>query len=214
MEAKVKVFVCSAVQSNAYIVNDEQGNCILIDPGCSSDEETNALTSYIAKEKLKPLAILLTHGHFDHAQAVPFFREYYNIKCWLHPDDEQELLHISFISQVYDKTVARSFKPDYLIKENENLLFGLLSIQAIHIPGHTAGSVCFYNETNHWLFTGDTLMKGSLCFTNGSYTHLLSLLKERIFPLPPGTQFFFGHGPASSIEEEKTGNPFFARFRG
>lgn len=213
MKEKVKVFICNTVKVNAYVVNDELGNCIIIDPGCASGEEIDTITTYITEEGLTPLAILLTHGHFDHILGVPFLRQHYNIKCWLHPGDNEELVHALSFSRVYENAINKSFEADCFMNDDEILLFGKLDIRVIHIPGHTAGSVCLYNESNHWLFTGDTLMKGSLCFTNNSYAGLLSLLKERIFPLPADTLFFFGHGPSSSMEEEKVGNPFFVRFR-
>lgn len=209
MNASVKRFVCNLMHENTYVLNDECGNCVIIDPGCASPEETDLLTSYIASSALQPLAVLLTHGHFDHILSVPQLCARYKIKSWIHAADKQEVARAVGLSGLYGTTIENGFEADCYVEDKDTLTFGAITLQVIQIPGHTYGSVCYYDAARGWLFTGDTLIKSSLCFTNGGYHTLLSMLREQILPLPQDTQLFFGHGESSTLKVEKRDNPFF-----
>jgi len=209
MEAFVNTFVFNQMKVNTHVLWNSRGDCVLIDPGCITGNEQKMLSDFIETKKLKPLAILLTHGHFDHAAGVSFLRNKYGCQCWIHPDDEKELSNVNELAQIYGMNVNSGFGADHSIHDKTELLFGKINIIVFHLPGHTNGSVAFFESQNNYLFAGDTLVKGSLGFSNSGYEELLIHLKRKIYPLPDETIVFCGHGSSTTIEEEKKANLFF-----
>jgi hydroxyacylglutathione hydrolase len=209
MKAYVKTFVFNQMSVNTHVLWDDGGYCVLIDPGCITEDEQNVLTDFIDIKNLDPLAILLTHGHFDHTAGISILRDKYGCWCWIHPDDLIELNHTNELAQIYGMKVNSTFIPDHFFKEEPELSFGNFRLKVFHLPGHTQGSVALFETHNNYLFAGDTLMKNSLGFSNNGYADLLIHLKKKIYPLPNETIVFCGHGPSSTIGEEKKNNLFF-----
>ena len=113
------------------------------------------------------------------------------------------------MAQVYHMKENSIFKPDHFLIEGTEILFGNLHLKVIHLPGHTQGSVAFFETQNNYLFAGDTLMNGGLGFSNSGYEELMIHLKRKIYPLPDETIIFCGHGSSTTIKEEKKANLFF-----
>lgn len=209
MKAFVDTFVFNQMNVNTHVLWNSKGDCVLIDPGCITENEQKILTDFIATKKLNPLAIVLTHGHFDHVAGISFLCNKYGCICWIHPDDEKELSQANEVAQIYGAKVNSAFRPDHSYVEGLELKLGNLHLKVLHLPGHTQGSVALFETQNNYLFAGDTLMKGSLGFSNSGYDELLIHLKRKIYPLPDKTIVFCGHGSSTTIEEEKKANFFF-----
>ncbi len=207
---QIKTFVFNGMRSNTHLLWQENGDCVIIDAGCNNQIERDEMIHFISLNHLNPLALILTHAHFDHTMGAAWLCNRYTIDAYLHTDDLEELTKVQAGAGVYGIQIedAGLYRPLHLY-DLETRCFGSIRISVLHTPGHTAGSACFYEPTEQILFSGDTLIKGSLGFSNAGYSELLNHLKEKILPLPAQTRIFPGHGAATTIEEEGKWNPFF-----
>ncbi len=209
---QLRKFIFNPLKVNTYLLWDQAGQCIIIDPGCHNTKEESELSGFIGSRGLTPGLVLLTHGHIDHIAGTGYLAKKYGIGVMVH-----ETEHIDPDKNRYDARLnnmncctinpcnVKTFAGEQLI------LFGAIQLKVINTPGHTSGSVLFYEPSQHWLFTGDTLTKGSLGFSSDGYAGLLNCLKREVITLPEDTVFFFGHGPDSSMADELATNVFFRR---
>lgn len=207
----VKVFYFNAIRECCYLVWDDCGECVIIDPGCYGDNEFSRLVSFVEENGLTPVRILLTHGHFDHTFGLESCREKWNVPVFIHHAD---------IVQV-DKSVEMAgfcglqFRP-YTgtfteIVDGQTITCGKFKLKVIHTPGHTAGSVCYLCAEENIVFTGDTLFQGSVGRTDlagGDADELSLSLARKIAILPRETEVLSGHGYPTTIGTELATNPF------
>ncbi len=212
MRIRLKKFIFNPLKVNSFLLWNQAGHCIVIDPGCHHVAEQKILSDFIKAMNIKPMAILLTHGHMDHIAGTRFVSNTYGVDIYVHEKEEINQGKNEYDAHLHkvnldgsDLSAAKTFSG------GQQLSFGGLNLTVIHTPGHTMGSVCFYEPSRHWLFTGDTLTKGSLGFSHDGYLQLMHTLKQEVLSLPEDTVFFFGHGPESSMAEEKEHNSFFQR---
>ncbi|MDR4504426.1 MAG: MBL fold metallo-hydrolase [Candidatus Scalindua sp.] len=202
----IKTVVVGPLEVNCYIIGCEESmEAAIIDPGGDADE----IIKTIQSEGLKPEFIINTHAHFDHVGAVRAIQEHFKIDFLLHKDDLFLIENLD--QQVMQFGFDRVAKPDVnkFIKNGDNISLGKMTIKAIHTPGHTPGGVCYYVDNN--VFVGDTLFAGSIGrtdFPGSSYEQLIQSIKENLFPLGDSVVVYTGHGPSTSIGNEKTHNPF------
>lgn len=211
---QITSFVFNGMRSNTHLLWQKGGDCVIIDAGCNNEVERDEVTHFISLNHLTPKALLLTHGHFDHIMGAQWLCKLYGIEALLHSDDFCELKESSVVAGIYGVLYSASdgFHP-HPISDEERLQFGSIRLSVLHTPGHTRGSVCYYEPSAHILFSGDTIIKGSLGFSNAGYSDLLEYLRERVLTLPADTRIFPGHGPSTTIEEEDSRNPFFKIMR-
>lgn len=210
---QVKSFVFNLLQENTYIVSDESNECVIIDCGAYYQEERSAIQQYIANEHLKPVHLLSTHGHFDHNFGIDTIFEAYGLKVEIHQEDEFLITDIPGNFEAMAGVPLRRQYPEVgrFFSDTEVIRFGNHELKVLHTPGHTPGGVCFYCETEHVVFTGDTLFKmsvGRTDFERGSYEDLMTSLKQVLAKLPAETVVYSGHGPFSTIGEELRYNPY------
>ena len=207
----IKSFVFNSFQENTYVLSDASNDCIIIDPGISSKPEEKKFVEYIANNGLNPKAIYNTHCHVDHVLGCQRIINLYDIPFYAHESEKIVLEGATTFAEFFGMRIDQPPFPDNTISENDKLIFGESELTIYHIPGHSPGSLVFYNEENHFLITGDVLFKGSIGRTDlpgGNYNQLIQGIKTKLMPLPGETVVYPGHGPASTIRYEYDTNPF------
>lgn len=216
-QVSVKSFCFNPFRENSYLLCDEVGGeCVFVDPGCYDEAESEALKSFVSSHGLKPNAIWLTHGHFDHIFGVASLARDYSILVYMSSEDKMILKRDPVYAQgVGLKAPDVSFETEDLVDEQILASFDNGGFKVITTPGHTPGGVCFYSEENKILFSGDTLFAGSIGRTDldgGDYDKEIVGIMEKLMLLPGDVEVYPGHGPSTSIAEERTTNPFLQPF--
>lgn len=208
---KIKKFEVNPLRENSFVLSDESGECVFVDPGFFYREELREIKEYVADNNLKPVKIINTHCHFDHIMGVEFIRNEFDIPLCAHPDDAFWIEKATDQGQMFGFDMKPVAPIDYFLNENELLKFGDSALQVIHIPGHSPGHIVFYNQENKFLIAGDVLFYGSIGRTDlpgGNHDTLISNIKNKLFQLPDETKVFCGHGPETTLGIEKSTNPF------
>ena len=208
---KVEKFEVNPLRENSFVLSDESGECVFVDPGFFYREERREIKEYIADNKLKPIKIINTHCHFDHIMGVEFIRNEYKIPLCAHADDAFWINKASEQGQMFGFDMKPVAPIDYFLNEKETLTFGDSLLEIIHIPGHSPGHIVFYNNENNILIAGDVLFYGSIGRSDlpgGDHETLISNIKNKLFQLPGNTKVFCGHGPETTLGFEKSTNPF------
>lgn len=211
MKIHVRAYTFNPFQENTYLVYDDAKNALIVDPGCFSLEEKEVLTNYIAQEGLTVHAILNTHCHIDHVFGNAFLSNKYNVKIITHKGELKTLEMAALSAQMYGfKGYEDSPIPSIFVEEGDTISFGNISFQVIFAPGHSCAHIAFYNPENKILLGGDILFKGSFGrydLPGGDLETLKTSITTKIFTLPEDTIVFSGHGPTTTIGEEKNTNP-------
>ncbi len=211
--AMVHSFTFNPVEENTYIIYDETGECIIIDPGCYTAAEKETLRAFILDNKLTPVRLLNTHCHFDHVLGNKFVSDTWNLSLEIHRGEMEVLERYPDVCRRYGiMPFDPSPMPNRFIEDDEIIRFGDSEIKAILAPGHSPASLAFYNEKGQYLIAGDVLFLGSIGRTDlpgGDHETLLQSIRERIFVLPGETLVYPGHGRETTIRHEVEYNPFF-----
>lgn len=192
--------------ANSYIIYDQaKRHAGVIDPGGNGEDILNEITS----RNLELKYILLTHGHFDHIDAVGWLKDKTGAQIAIHKDDAPCLVDSS--KNLSLSLGRESIQPqaDLLLNHGDSIIIGDIELKVIHTPGHSLGSISLM--AGNVIFTGDTLFKGSIGrtdFLGGSMDQLLSSIKNRLLTLDDNTLVYPGHGPKTNIGYEKATNPF------
>ena len=204
---QIERFIVGMVGTNCYVVSHEEtSECFLVDPGAYSDK----VIAYIREHELKPQAILLTHGHFDHIMGLDGVLREFPIPVYAQEEEEILLKDASYNASV-SYGPAYTFSGASYIKDGQILELAGMTIRAIHTPGHTIGGCCYYIESEHVLFSGDTLFHDSVGrtdFPTGSQSQLVRSIREKLLGLPEETVVCPGHMSETTIGHEKKYNPF------
>ncbi|MEX0986762.1 MAG: MBL fold metallo-hydrolase [Bacteroidales bacterium] len=212
----IEKLVFNSFQVNTYLLHDETGNCIIIDPANYADQENNALVTYISQYQLYPVLILNTHCHIDHVLGLNFTKSTYDIPFHAHEKETQLLKNGPVMGDLFGFQVSPLPEPDNFVSHNEIISFGNSKVRAIHVPGHSEGSLAFYSEPDNFVITGDALFAGSIGRTDlpgGNYDTLIESIRSQLFPLPAETSIWPGHGESSTIGNETVNNPFFNDYK-
>jgi hydroxyacylglutathione hydrolase len=208
---QIASFTFNPFQENTYILYDETKECVIIDPGCYNSEERKELTYFIEKEGLKPVKLLNTHCHIDHVFGNRFFSEKYTIDLFMNEKDLPVLNSLAEVARMYQLNVELSPDPKGFLNEGDKLNFGNSEMDILFTPGHSPGSICFYNKEQKFVMSGDVLFYGSIGrsdFPGGNHETLISSIKDKLFPLGDDFTVYSGHGPQTQIGYEKKTNPF------
>lgn len=211
MVINIKKFVFNPFQENTYIVYDESGECVIIDAGCSTPDEQDILSEFIETSGLKPVKLINTHCHVDHIMGNGYIYKKFGLKTQAHKDETDNYENAPEHANLFG--VKFSPPPSELIelKEGDKVKFGNSVLEILHLPGHSAGSLAFFNKVQKFVLVGDVLFKDSIGRTDlpgGNYETLMISIKEKLFSLGDEFVVYSGHGPESTIGEEKESNPF------
>mgnify|MGYP004544182083 FL=1 len=204
---KVEQYVVGPVQTNCYFaINDDTKEVLVIDPGASADQ----LAKKIRQEKLTPIAILLTHGHFDHAGGAEELAKHFDIKIYAE-EHEKETLHTPTLNLSGWEGVQKTYHADVFLKNEQEIDLAGFHIRVFHTPGHTVGGCCYYFPYQNVVFSGDTLFctsVGRTDFPKGSAAQIIRSIKEKLLPLPDETTVYTGHNDITTSGTERMYNPY------
>jgi len=204
--------VFSPIEVNTYVLADNSGDCAIIDCGCYIEREFRKLAGFIESRKLNPVMLLNTHCHLDHVFGNRFILEKYNLRTFCCEDDDPNRLNAVNIALLFGLEMEIPPEPEGFITDGQIITFGEISLKALHVPGHTKGSLAFYSENDNVVFTGDALFSGSIGRTDlpgGDYGTLIKSISGKLFTLPYDTVVYPGHGESTTIGREIKTNPYF-----
>ena len=208
----IQTFVFSPFQENTYLIYNETKEAILIDPGCFDESEKNILKKFIEDHDLKLIRLINTHLHLDHIFGNKFVTDTYGIKPEAGKEDEFLIEKMLSQAQMFGLNLSEG-APElgaYII-DGQEIKLGNSIFTAIHVPGHSPGSMAFYSKEDNLMFSGDVLFNGSIGRTDleqGDYATLIRSIQNRLLPLPDSTVVYSGHGPSTTIADEKKNNPY------
>jgi hydroxyacylglutathione hydrolase len=207
----VKVFIFSPIQENTYVLSNDKKQALIIDPGCYGTEEEDELLEYIETEDLKPVLLLNTHCHLDHVFGNKFVADKWGLVLHIHRLEQKMLEYAPASGLMWDMPFDNYQGELRFLEEGEAIGLDGDPLKILFAPGHSPGSVCFYSTEGRFVISGDVLFKGSVGRTDlpgGNSETLMSSIKNVMYSLPDDTVVFSGHGPATTIGEEKGTNPF------
>ena len=208
---KIKSFCFSPIQENTYLLYNEFNHCAIIDPGCYFDAEKEQMAGFIQQNGLLPQMLLNTHCHLDHVFGNKFVNESWGLTLHLH-QKEKAMLEYAPASGLMWNMPFDNYQGDFIfIKEGDVLRLNEDELTIIEVPGHSPGHVCFYSQKQNFVIGGDVLFQRSIGRTDlpgGNHETLLSSIRQKLFVLPDETIVYSGHGPVTTIWEEKKFNPY------
>ncbi len=208
----VKKFTFNPFMENTYVLYDGTKECVIIDPGCFSNEEEGVLSNFIDQNDLKPVMLWHTHSHLDHVFGSSYVANKYNVDLWVHKEDQQTLTAFNMVCEMYGIPVKNT-PPEAknYFNLSEGISFGKSKIDIRFVPGHAPGHVVFISEESNFVINGDCLFDGSIGRTDlpgGNHQLLLENIRKELFSLDDSMVVYCGHGSETTIGKEKRTNPF------
>lgn len=207
----IQTFVFNPFSENTYVVSDETGAAVVIDPGCYEAEEQNELDEYITTRGLSIKYLLNTHCHIDHVLGNYYVKKKYQVPLLIHAREENVLRAVKTYAPNYGFNAYQETTADRFLNEGEVFTFGGTSWDILYLPGHAPGHIGFYDKKEKAIFSGDVLFNGSIGRTDlpgGDYDTLIQSIREKLFALPNEVVVYCGHGSTTTIGKEKQSNPY------
>ena len=206
----IKIFTFNPFQENTYLLFDETKEAVLIDAGCITDTEKLTLKRFIDENGLTLKRLINTHLHLDHQFGNKFVADTFGLLPEANQQDEFLLANVVAQARSFGFSVEEEAQAlGAYINEGDEIKFGNCSLKAIHVPGHSPGSLAFYSEKEGVVFAGDVLFRNSIGRTDlpyGDYATLILSITKKLLPLPDSTVVYCGHGPSTTIGSEKSSN--------
>ncbi len=207
---KIIRLIIGAYQTNCYILRESEdtSDCLIIDTGLATKE----LVDFLQKQNLNPFAVVLTHGHADHIAGLNALRDHFKgIKVYIHKLDAEMLTGEKDNLSSMAGILFNSEPADIYLEQGDTIKQANITLDVLHTPGHTQGGICLYSKDEGIVFVGDTLFANSVGRTDmpgGNETQLIKSIKQKLCILPNETIVYPGHGPETTIAQEKENNPF------
>lgn len=210
---EIRKFEFNPFPVNTYLLWDEESKeAVIIDAGCYFPEEREELKNFIQLHRLQIKHLIATHLHLDHNFGNPFVSHTFQVPLEAHSGDEFLLLSMKEQAQMFGMPLPDPPIPiGNKLNEGDTVVFGQQRLDAIHVPGHSPGSLVFYHPEAGIAFVGDVLFKSSIGRTDlpgGNYQQLISGIQNKLLTLPDTTIVYPGHGTATTIGDEKMNNPY------
>lgn len=207
----LKSFTFNPFQQNTYLIYDDEKTAYIIDPGNSNNAEHTELKNFITEKGLQLKRLLLTHAHIDHVLGNRFIFDTYGLLPEVHEKDLFFIQRMPESGAMYGLNVDPSPFPGKYLEEGDIVQLGKYTFSCLYTPGHSPGSISFYNAENKLLISGDVLFKGSIGRSDlpmGNHDTLIRSITEKLIPLGDDVKVYSGHGPATTIGSERQNNPF------
>jgi glyoxylase-like metal-dependent hydrolase (beta-lactamase superfamily II) len=207
----VKIFQFNPLQENTYLLYNEDGDCIVVDPGCYTDKERDQLRGFIEAKQLNPIMLINTHCHLDHVFGNKFVHETYGLELHIHEGEKQVLEMAPTSGLMWNLPFDNYSGPIHFLDEGSILMLGDETIQVLLTPGHSPASISFYASKSGFVMAGDVLFRESVGRTDlpgGSPAVLVKSILEKLYCLPDTTIVYSGHGIPTTIGHEKVHNPY------
>lgn len=210
---EVKKFVFNPFMENTYVLFDETGECVIIDPGCIEKEEETELTDFIQSKNVSVKKLINTHCHIDHVLGNAFVKRKYNVELFIHPIEEPVLRAVKSYASNYGFSHYQDSTAEHFLNEGDVVTFGNQQLSVLFVPGHSPGHIALYHPLTKTLLGGDVLFENSIGRTDlpgGNFDTLIRSIHTKFFTLPDDVTVYCGHGPETTIGFEKRTNPFCA----
>lgn len=198
-------------QENTYVLYDESGSCVIVDPGCYEPDERQELTAFISSNDLRVTQLVNTHCHIDHVLGNEFVKQTYGVGLYIHKLDEPVLRAVSSYASNYGFSQYQPATVDGYLEEGSEIVVGNSRLSIVFVPGHAPGHIAFYDAETRSLISGDVLFYNSIGRTDlpgGNFETLEASIRQKLYKLPDDTTVYPGHGPQTTIGFEKRTNPF------
>lgn len=208
---QIKQFTFSQMAENTYVLYNENKQACIIDPGCYFSAEKVQLEGFITQMELKVEYLLLTHAHLDHVFGLKWAADTYGLKPYLHQNELKVLERGPVMASMYGMPFPAYEGEVNLIAGGDKITIGNDEFNVIYAPGHSPGHVCYYCAAQGFVIGGDVLFQRSIGRTDlpgGNHETLLNSIRTQLFILADDTVVHCGHGPSTTIGEEKRFNPF------
>lgn len=208
---QVATFTFNGFQENTYVISDATKECIIVDPGCNTSSERTQLTDYLTANGLTPVRLVNTHCHIDHILGNAFIAEKYNLSLEAHEGEAIVLLAGEMTGKMYGVPYDPSPKITTFLVPGEYLSFGETSLEILFTPGHSPASVCLHHRETKQVIAGDVLFQGSVGRSDlpgGNHETLIDSIRRELLVLDDETRVYPGHGPSTTVGEERRSNPF------
>ncbi len=206
----IQKFTFNPFQENTYVLH-AAGEGILIDPGCSDRNEQRQLEQWLEENAVTPVRLLLTHAHIDHVMGCAWVHERFGLLPELHPKDLPVLEAAELQGSMFGVRCDPPPAPAAFLEEDQVIPLGAEHLDVLFVPGHAPGHVAFFNPRQRFLIGGDVLFHRSIGRTDlpgGDFDTLQRSIREEIYPLGDDIVVYPGHGPETTIGEERRENPF------
>lgn len=207
----IEVFTFNPFQENTYVIWNDRHDCVIIDPGCYSAAEKEELHHFIRKHMLNPVQLWLTHAHLDHVFGVQYVSTQWNLIPRLHAADKMIYDNAQHVGLMYGVPVDPLPKVQCDFVHGDIVSLGDDKFELRFAPGHSPGSICFVHHESKTVIAGDVLFAGSIGRTDlpgGHYATLIDSIQRELLSLPDDYTVYSGHGPETTIGEERVSNPF------
>lgn len=207
----IHCFTFNPFSENTYLLTTDSGDCAVVDPGMSSPQEWAQFEQHISANGLTVNRVLLTHAHIDHVLGCRGLYQRYGLKPECHRDSVAVLDMCPRVSEMYGVPYELSPDPEVFFEAGEKIVLGREELAIRYVPGHAPGHVVFIDEVEGRVIAGDTLFAGGIGRTDlpgGDHDLLLDRIASELYSLPDDYVVHPGHGPATTIGQEKASNPF------
>lgn len=207
----VHKFVFNDFMENTYLLWEEDGTGLIIDPGCGKPAEQQALLDFIGENGIRPGRIVNTHAHIDHVLGVGMLGAHFSIPFTIHRMDLPLLERSTDQASMFGLDLAEPVRADEFVEDGETIAVGSSRLKVLHLPGHSPGGIGLYCEARNFIIVGDVLFHGSIGRTDlpgGDYRVLMSSIRNKLLRLSDDCTVYSGHGPDTTIGTERASNPF------